>query len=235
MNVASMNTYQDSPNPEDEKPSWVKRILIALVIIGVLFGLWQGVKGLFNGHAPEKKSPTKVKIMLPDTPPPPPPPPKEPPKETPKDQPKEMKQEPPKPQETPQPPAEALKMEGAAGDGPSPFTAGAVNNDYKGGEVATKIGGKPNPNQFAWYTGQIKTALEDALSKNEKLKQKTYVGVIKVWIAKSGLIERVELVNATGNAEVDEAIKQSVKETGKLAESPPDDMPQPVKLRLTSR
>ena len=43
-------------------------------------------------------------------------------------------------------PAEALKMEGAAGDGPSPFQAGTVTNEYQGG---TTIGGK-DPFSCTW-------------------------------------------------------------------------------------
>jgi outer membrane biosynthesis protein TonB len=84
-------------------------------------------------------------------------------------------------------------------------------------------------------TSQIKTLLEDALVRNEKLKQKNYVSVIKVWVAQSGLIEHIELVSSTGTAEIDGAIQQSIRGTEKLSEAPPDAMPQPVKLRLTSR
>ena len=47
----------------------------------------------------------------------------------------------PEPVEAPPQQAEQLKMEGAAGDGPSPFAAGSVANEYKGGDVGTTVGG----------------------------------------------------------------------------------------------
>ena len=83
-----MHTSLDTSNPADyddeieSKASiWLKRILIALVVLGVLGGIGYGIKSLMSGGAPQKKQVTTIKL-IPDTPPPPPPPPpKEPPKE----------------------------------------------------------------------------------------------------------------------------------------------------------
>ena len=193
--------------------------------------LGYALKGLFAGGPPQKKAITTVKL-LPDTPPPPPPPPpKEPPKERPKEQPKEVKVE-PKPE--PAPPAEQLKMEGAAGEGPSPFAAGTVSNEYTGGDVGTKIGGG-NTHQFDWYTGQIKSRMEDALAKDPQLASGRYKVVVRVWINASGRLERFELVGSSGDTDKDERIKTALNHMPPVSEAPPENMPQPVKLRITSR
>jgi hypothetical protein len=146
---------------------WLKRVALVLAGVLVLAGLFYLGKALMSGGSTHKKAVTTVKL-LPDTPPPPPPqPPKEPPKEQPKEV-KEMKEiQQPKPD--PSPPAEVLKMEGAAGDGPSPFAAGAVNSEYKGGDVGTKIGGRKGLAAFAWFTGQVKVKVEEALAADKDL------------------------------------------------------------------
>jgi protein TonB len=212
---------------------WLKRIGMVLVLLAVGMGGWLLFSSLVSSKVSMKKPMTTVKL-LPDTPPPPPPPP--PPKEQMKEQPKEIKVEQPKPQEAPQPPAEVLKMEGAAGDGQSPFAAGSVSNDYKGGPTEpVKIGGGTNLHQFSWYTGMLKTQIEDALAKDKKLASGDYKVVVKVWVSKNGRIERYELSGSSGKPETDELIKTALGEMPPLSEGPPQDMPQPVKLRVTAR
>jgi hypothetical protein len=205
--------------------TWLQRIALGLALLLVLAGIGLALKSLMTGNTSPKKAATTVKIM-PDTPPPPPPPP---PKEPPKEQPKEMKVEQPKPQEVPQPPADVLKMEGAAGDGPSPFQAGTVTNEYQGG---TTIGGK---DQFARFIGLLKGQIESALAKDRDLAKGDYRLVVKVWIARSGKIERFQLEGSSGNTQIDGLIKVALNDIAPLSEPPPENMPQPVKLRITSR
>ena len=218
---------------QTSRSDWIKRIgliLGGLLLLGLLTYM---VKSLMAGGDSHKKAMTTVKL-LPDTPPPPPPPP---PKEPPKEQPKEVKEvkEIPQPKPDQAPPAEVLKMEGAAGDGPSPFAAGAVNNEYKGGDVGTKIGGGPSKYQFAYYTGMIKTQIEQAIAKDKTLANGSYKLVVKVWVSGNGHIERFEIVGSSGDAMIDGLIKKTVSEMPPLSESPPSDMPQPVKLKVTAR
>jgi outer membrane biosynthesis protein TonB len=232
--MQSPDIYQDDNEQEPSAGAvWLKRIAIVLIAVLVLGLLGYMMKGLFSGSAPGKKAITTIKL-LPDTPPPPPPPPKEPPKEQPKDQPKEVKEVPqPKPEQTP--PAEVLKMEGAAGDAPSAFAAGAVNNEYKSGDVGTKIGGKKGMGAYAWYTGQIKTRIEDALATDNELSTAQYRIVIHLWLARDGRIERTELQGSSGKPKIDELIKKALAGIAAVSEAPPEDMPQPVKLRITSK
>ena len=219
----------------DEAPSklWLRRIGLLLLICGLFAGAWSLLNILLDSKSSPKKPVTTVKL-LPDTPPPPPPPPKEPPKEQPKqEQPKEIK-EPPK-QEAPPEPSEVLKMEGAAGDGPSPFSAGTVTNEYKGGDVGTKIGGKKGMAAFAWFTGQIKSRIEAALAAEKELASAQYRMVVHVWFAKDGRVERADLQGSSGDTQTDELIRKAISAMPAMAEAPPEDMPQPVKLRITSK
>ena len=231
--MQSPDIYQDDSEQEPSAGAvWLKRIAMVLIAVVVLGLLGYMVKALFSGSTPGKKAITIIKL-LPDTPPPPPPP-KEPPKEQPKDQPKEVKEIPqPKPEQTP--PAEVLKMEGAAGDAPSAFAAGAVNNEYKSGDVGTKIGGKKGMAAYAWFTGQIKARIEDVLAADKELSTAQYRLVIHLWLARDGRIERTELQGSSGSPKTDELIKKALAGIAAVAESPPEDMPQPIKLRITSK
>ena len=227
-----MSGLAENDLDESNTRFWLKRIGMGLIVLAIGVGGWLLFSSMVSGKVSNKKPVTTVKL-LPDTPPPPPPPP---PKEQPKEQPKEIKVEQPKPQEAPPAPSEVLKMEGAAGDGPSPFAAGTVNNEYKGGEVGTKIGGGGvSRHQFDWYTGLIKSRIEDALAKDPKLANGKYKVVVHLWVKPDGRIERFELAGSSGDADKDEHIKAALSQMPPLTEMPPEDMPQPVKLRITAR
>lgn len=211
---------------------WTTRILIALVLLALLVGIGYGIKKMFSGGATHKKQITTVKL-LPDTPPPPPPPPpKEPPKETPKEQPKEAPKEPvAKPAETP--PAENLKMEGAAGDGPSPFQAGAVNNEYKGGAVATI--GSDGGVKFRWYAGLVKSQIEHAIERDKKLTQGQYKIVVSVWLKPNGQFERLSVEQSDSTPEIEQGIREALNDLPAMQETPPDNMPMPIRLRISAK
>lgn len=215
---------------------WITRIALLLLILAILAGIGYGIKKLLGGGPTHKKQITTVKL-LPDTPPPPPPPPpKELPKETPKEQPKEAPKEPePKPVEAP--PAESLKMEGAAGDGPSPFQAGAVNNEYKGGDVTTgpKIGGKKNMAAFAWFTGKVDAQIKKTLAAESGLNKAKYQVEVRVFLNTHGDIDHAELIDSTGDAETDALIRKVLAKVPPIGESAPEDMPRKVVIRVTSQ
>lgn len=232
MALDNINAMADEV-PVSSVRLWTKRLLIALLILAVLAGIGYGIKKLFSGGATQKKQITTVKL-LPDTPPPPPPPPppKEPPKETPKEQPKEAPKEPePKPAETP--PAENLKMEGAAGDGPSPFQAGAVNNEYKGGTVATI--GSDGGIKFRWYAGLVKSQIERAIERDKKLTQGQYKIVVSVWLKPNGQFEKLSVDQSDTTPEIEQGIREALNDLPAMQESPPESMPMPIRMRITAK
>lgn len=227
---------QTEEPPVSASRLWLTRVLIALLVLAVLGAIGYGIKKLFSGGAPHKKQITTVKL-LPDTPPPPPPPPpKEPPKETPKEQPKEAPKEPePKPAEAP--PAENLKMEGAAGDGPSPFASGQVSKEYEKGDLTTgpKIGGKKNMAAFAWFTGKIDSQIKKVLAADMELAKTKYQVEVRVYLTAHGDIERAELLDSSGNAETDALLRKVLARIPPLGEVAPEDMPRKVVIRVTSQ
>jgi protein TonB len=199
----------------------LKRALIGVAVLASLFLLAYSLKDIFKGSTQQKRQVTTIKL-LPDTPPPPPPPP---PKEPPKDQPKEVEKAPePKPVETP--PMEALKMEGTAGDGASPFQSGKVTNNYIGSDGGSK---------FTWYAGVIKSEIQRALERNPLLKNGQYKAVVSVWLKPTGEIERISLQESDAGSEVDQAIKLALESLQSIKQVPPAGMPQPVKLRITAK
>jgi protein TonB len=58
---------------------------------------------------------------------------------------------------------------------------------------------------------------------------------VRLWIGQDGRIERYELDNSTGNAEVDSSIKTALAQVGSLGDEMPPGLPQPVKLQIVSR
>jgi protein TonB len=214
----------------------LRNILIALVGMAVVGygGYW--LKSQFSKPSGPTRQVTKISI-IPDTPPPPPPPPKEEKRPEPKEQ-KEVKVEQPKPVEAPPQQAEQLKMEGTAGDGPSPFAAGSVTNEYRGGDVGSTIGGapaRPNRMQFAFFTNALQRHIQDELARNREVKQIDYRVVVKVWLASDGSIRRAVLDDSTGDDKADAALSAALADMRPFRDVPPADMPQPIRLRITNR
>ena len=206
---------------------WPK-ILVAIVLAVALIGLviW-GIKSLMGGKS-DKPRKAPVVTLLPDKPPPPPPPPKEEKKPEPKEDKKDVKIEQPK--EAPQPAQnEPLKMEGAAGDGESAFGAGTVGREYTGGTVgATGM-------QQGLYAGRLQRHLQDQLSRNRKLKESDYRVSLRVWLRRDGSVEKAELAQSTGNEALDELLKETLLQVTAMREAPPENMQQPIRIRITAR
>lgn len=214
----------------------VRNILLALVGMGVVGygGYW--LKSQFSTPSAPTRQVTKISI-IPDTPPPPPPPPREEKRPEPKEQ-KDVKVEQPKPVEAPPQQAEQLKMEGAAGDGPSAFASGDVTNEYKGGDIGSTIGGgpaKPSRMQYAFFTNALQRHIQDELARNRNVKQIDYRIVVKVWLGRDGSIQRAVLDDSTGDDKADSALSAALADMRAFRDAPPADMPQPIRLRITNR
>lgn len=94
----------------------------------------------------------------------------------------------------------------------------------------------PTPKKnYGWYTVQIQQHIQDALALNDKLQGATYKITVRVWLNADGSVDRTDLVNTSGDEKTDNSLRQALKDLPKLAEAPPEDLPQPIRLRITSR
>lgn len=214
---------------DDRKPAWVRWGGVALgLVAAVLIALW--LKDLLTPKGPVQKMKVQ-QITLVRPPPPPPPPPEEKPPEP------EIKEEVKldEPQPTPDEPQQA---DAPPPDGIAEGPAGGMATDIARG-VPTLPGSGGGGNPWAWYdallNNAVNSAFQAALGREKALKNKNYKVIVKVWIDDSGRVTRAALVDSTGDARADEVLKEALNGMRALRDSPPADMPQPVKIRVTSR
>lgn len=194
------------------------------------------------GDAPPPPRRMQTVKLLPDTPPPPPPKPEE---KKPEQPPKEDKPQPQVPQvkpvEAPQP--QALRSDEAAGDGAgNGLVAGAVNQDYNGERVGsgTTIGAVPADDgavrlAAASFANSTTRALNEYLARERELRRADYRVKVNLWLSASGALQRIELVEGTGDAETDQALRSALARFPGAGTAPPDRMPQPLRLQVTNR
>jgi protein TonB len=129
--------------------------------------------------------------------------------------------------------------EGEAGDSAFGLVAKKSGRDITtiGDDAATVAARAPiDPMlQFGPYAGRVARFLEDALAAHDELRRGNYTAVVRLWVTPDGGIRRLELARSTGDLERDPRIRAAFGEIGRLREPPPADMPQPMRLRLTSR
>jgi protein TonB len=210
-------------------------LIVLLAVLGGAAYYFVNMKG--SGAA---KKPPKISL-IPNTPPPPPPPPKEEKRPEPPKEQKEMKVEQVEQKNEP-PPDQSLKMEGAAGDGPSAFGGGKVGSeDLSKLGAPGVIGGSGSVGQrgplidpFNAYATSIKGELQRVLARKSELKRRRYGIEINVWISEDGRMARYEMLGTTQDEEIDGAIKSALAALPAFAEAPPPRMPQPVRLRIVA-
>jgi outer membrane biosynthesis protein TonB len=219
------------------KPLHLK-ILAAIGFVLLALAAWWGIKHM-KAEAPRRQV-AKISI-LPDTPPPPPPPKEEKKPEPPKEEPKQIiPEEQIKQVEAPKP-AEAIKMEGAAGDGPSAFAAGSVNKDYAGGTPGTGPGGPSGTAsdraQERFYANTARQLLQGEIEKHLKADAEQLTATFAIWLDKDGGIQRFEL-SPSGNDGNDNALRAALDETRRQFKLPPPPalaLSQPMRFRLSVR
>lgn len=230
---------------ELEAPSLRRRlVVIAAVVVGLLVAgsLAWWLKSQLSAPSAAKRQVAKI-ALLPDTPPPPPPPP---PKDEPKPPPRDDNKPPPpdlapKPQPAPAPANEPIKMEGAAGSGDSPFAAGAVTNDYKGGTPtvgASAPGGGSvvDRAQERFYAQSARQLLQGEIERALRSETTELVISFSLWVDRAGAIQQVQL-QPSGNAQQDAALQAALDDTRRAFKlpQPPAGLTQPLRFRLTVR
>jgi protein TonB len=190
--------------------------LLLLVVVAVVLLIRNF---LSDSDEPKKHRVQQISLIKPPDPPPPPP---KPPEEKPPEPKEEIKQEEQK-QPTPQPQNTNQPPPGIGG-------AGYGNGDTSFGGSGGWMGGG---GRFGFYLGGVQQGIHDELNRNEKLRKSEYKVEVALWIGKNGIISRFELLGSSGDKELDALMKKAL--VGAKFDEPPSDIPQPIKLRISSR
>ena len=221
--------------PRPKKPNPAPWIVLALVLIGG--GVWALSRG-GNSKPSKPKAPETITITLPPPPPPPPPPKVEPPPPKDEPQPKEemIEQEPvaedePPPEAAPEaPPGEDLSTGITGGNGPDMGLSRGNGN----GRIGGTNGKHGSGSRFGWYAAKVQSSIADALRSNSVTRTANGRLDVRIWPDANGRITRVQLVESTGNAAVNQAIKNQVLTGLQLPQAPPADMPVPITIRINA-
>jgi len=220
---------------DDSKPAWMRWGGAALaLVVAVLLVLW--LRDVLLSAKPSKPMKLQQITLIRPPPPPPKPPEEKPPEPEVKD---EVKIDEPQPTPEPQqadapPPGPDLGVDAeGSGDGDGFGLVGKKG----GADLIGSGSGKGNP--WAWYDAlvndAVNSAFQAALAREKALKNKNYKVIVKVWLDSSGKVNRAQLVDSTGDARTDEILKDALNDMRALRDGPPADMPQPMKIRVTSR
>ena len=205
---------------------YLVRLAGGVVAVALIAGFVWFVRTMMAAKSgrPERQIET-VQIIRPPPPPPDQPPPP-PPEKTDEPLPKDKPEEPP-PDNSP-PPAGPLGLDaqGSAGEDAFGLAARAGGGDLVGGN-GTAV--------FAWYTNRVRDAIRDKLSADGRIGSKRFSFTVLVWIEADGRIKQVKAVSSTGDGALDKAIEADVSSLQKLSDSPPLEMPQPIRLQIVSR
>jgi len=175
---------------------------------------------------PRKQTVQKVTLLTPPPPPPPPPKIEQPPE--PEVQEEVEIEEPLEdiPDMPDAPPAgDLLGLDADGSGGGDGF--GLIGR--KGGR--SLLDGDPN----MAYASKLQKSIEELLLDNEALRVKAYSVVAQLWIGQDGSITRAKLKKSTGDKDIDNSLIEMLTSMTMMAQEPPEGMPQPVKLRISSR
>lgn len=189
------------------------------------------IKGFLESEpSPPKQVIQQVQLMRPPPPPPPkeeiePPPPPEIEEEVDLPEP-EMVEE--MPADDLPPPSDILGLDADGVAGADGFGLQA----RRGGRDLLASG---SGSRFNWYAGVLKDDLLDFLSQYRELRERAYDIRLRLWLNGDGSVSRVSLRNSTGDPDLDRELESRLAGLSQVTESPPEDLPQPVQIRLVSR
>ena len=179
---------------------------------------------LHSTPGPPKQQVQEVHLIRPPPPPPDLPPPPPPPEEK-----VDVSEPQDKPEPTPSnepPPGEQLGLDSEGSAGGDEFGLAA----RKGGRDLLASGG----NAYAWYAGLLKSEILEQLSSEQSARKSDYTVIVRVWVRNDGTVERVRVVQSSGNRDRDQAIEAALSRISRLSQAPPADMPEPISLRIVS-
>lgn len=200
----------------------------AAVIALVGWGVWLFVQSTGGVQAPVQPEVQQISVVMPP-PPPPPPPEVEPPPE-------------PEMEEVEVPEPEPEPVEQAESDEPPPGEDLGLDADGVAGSDAfglkARRGGRGligGGDIHKWYAGLVQKDLQAALAAIDEVRRGRYSVVLKIWLSSDGRIENSELVQGSGDSSIDQALTSALATGVRISREPPEDLPQPIRLRISSR
>lgn len=208
---------------------WIPRVAVSLAVVAAVSLVYFVKQWLGDDTATAKKMVQQITLLTPPPPPPPPPKVEEPPPEVVEkvEVPKLEPEPEPLPEQADTPPGDQLGLDAEGGAGGDAF--GLIGNS--GGRAL--LGGSGGSAE-AWYRRALGMELQAIINEDEALRKRNTARVkLKLWI-EGGRVQRVELLNSTGDKEWDRHLK-SVVMGSRLETPPPAGIEQPVHLQITSR
>lgn len=219
------------------KKGWPARLAArALIVAFIAGGVWFVREQLLNEDPRDRRIAQRVRLL--DAPKPPPPPKiEEKPVEVKQAKEIEVQREVPRDAPGPKDPGERLGLEGDGTAGSDAFGLEA----RRGGRDITTIGsdasagGGGRARDWGWYGAMVKRHLEAITRADRRLQGHTFQVVVRLWVDVDGRFAKFDLVGSSGDEEVDRTLRELLAVAPPLREPPPQDMPQPVRLRVTGR
>lgn len=217
---------------------WAPKAMAAVFLVLFLGAIVYFLKDIIFGDKSHKKQ-VIHEIALMKPPPPPRPEEKPPEPEVKKEEVKVPEPETPLPPDQPDnarqddtPPANDLGLDADGQAGSDGF--GLAANKGGRGIIAGGGGQGGDRNRYAWYGNLLERDIQNVLSKDKDLTNENYKVIVKLWLNNDGTVDRVDLANSSGDVERDKLIRLALGKMKSVKEPPPEGMPQPVKLRITS-
>lgn len=226
-----MSSERDEDDDRDDGSArrwvpWLGGGVILVAFCGMVYAL---VSSLGGTAPPPQPKVQQISIVQP--PPPPPPPPEIEPRP-----PEEEKVEVPEPEPEPEPVAEDQSDEPPPGEDLGLDADGVAGSDGFG--LRAKKGGRGligGGDANRWYAGVVQTDLQRLLAGIDDLRRGRYSVIVRIWVDEDGRVTKSELVGSSGDGELDAAIRRALDSDTRLSQAPPSELPQPIKLRISSR
>ena len=221
----------DEDSGMNRKVIIVAGVIFVIIAVAMIFAI-QSLIGE-DSSAP-KKMVQQITVLAPPPPPPPPPEVEEPPPEV-----EEEVDVPDEPEEAPDAPDEiadeppmgedlGLDADGVAG-------ADGFGLMGKKGGRGLLAGGGADKQRFDFYASSVQQDLFEHLSEHKDIRRNRYSVIVHLWISSVGKVNKIKLIKPSGIAELDTTLRSVLAQIDKVNSAPPEGMPQPIRLRITSR
>ncbi|WP_428993011.1 TonB family protein [Stenotrophomonas maltophilia] len=106
-----------------------------------------------------------------------------------------------------------------------------IQSGSGGGSSGVGRGGAGNAT-YGRYLGYL---MQQAMSRDDKVKRLAFQLQVNVWLASDGRLEKVELVRGSGNEEADAAVLDALRRIGKVDQAPPPSLDFPARVLIQGR